>query len=245
MAPSRLHDLRSSKSYEKVFVDTVNTSPIYGIQPFGHDRFVVGAGADAVVKIFDLRMSNTYDYIKSITSSDSGLGPPARELETARESKRQANFPQKDFSIFVSHRPPANAIPDSRRHPRLRRYRGSIYSMSSPSPSSPTIYTGLSDGISRIDFVSTRDLMGPQGDWHRENLALDLNLDKSPPLGEMILGLSGYERPSLEYSSAAAQLRIQKPFFELTDQDVANERETGWDRRWVRFRDYQGWGRRR
>ncbi|RJE18869.1 F-box domain protein, partial [Aspergillus sclerotialis] len=59
----RLHDLRSHNPFEATFRDSTNQNPVYNILPFGHDRFVVGAGGDAVVKIFDLRMPNTYNYL--------------------------------------------------------------------------------------------------------------------------------------------------------------------------------------
>jgi hypothetical protein len=33
------------------------------LHAFGHERFLAGAGGEAVVKIFDLRMCNTYSYL--------------------------------------------------------------------------------------------------------------------------------------------------------------------------------------
>lgn len=254
----RLHDLRSPKSYEREFMDTIDNNPIYCIQPFGHDRFLVGAGADAIVKVFDLRMQNTYSYMNTNLSSQSsqnrGSSSTPHEIKAQKNGIRAPSspVPRRDFSFFISHHPPT---PSRRTH---HAYRGPIYSMSSPSPSSSTIYTGIVDGIVRLDFASTDDLTGTNSDWYHDNLALSLNttMDFSDNKdngrlrghnrygGEKILELSGYERPSPENMSASAKLRTQKPFWDVTEKDVLVEQETGWDRRWRRLDEGGFWRRR-
>ncbi|KAL1982609.1 hypothetical protein VTN96DRAFT_1044 [Rasamsonia emersonii] len=263
----RLHDLRSPKSYEREFMDTIDNNPIYCIQPFGHDRFLVGAGADAIVKIFDLRMQNTYSYMDtnlstSSSSQNNNVGSTSPETKAQENgmratTPRTAAVPGRDFSFFISHHPPTTS--GRRTH---HAYRGPIYAMSSPSPSSSTIYTGIVDGIVRLDFASTDDLTGSNSEWYRENLALGLdtmnnnsssnnnnnsnnnNGSAGHYRGEKILELSGYERPSPENMSASAKLRTQKPFWDVTEKDVLTEQETGWDRRWRRLDEGGFWRRR-
>ncbi|KAJ9403842.1 hypothetical protein DTO045G8_8405 [Paecilomyces variotii] len=244
----RLHDVRSDDLYDATFRDTTDLNPMYSIHPFGHDRFLVGAGAEGIVKIFDLRMPKTYSYLEAKLSSSS-KPPPMKKNNNNSNNKtngasRTIPYPRRDFSIFLSHRPPI-VINSGRLHPRTNRtYRGPIYMMSSPSPSSATVYAGVVDGIVRLDFASTDDLTGSCRTWYETNLALDLNTSKSAPPGQRILDLSGYERPGPEEMGRSARLRTQKAFHELTDDDVLHERETGWDRRWKRLEEDAAWRRR-
>lgn len=67
---------------------------------------------------------------------------------------------------------------------------------------------------------------------------------ESTPVSERTLPLSGYERPSPEEMHRSAKLRVQKPFSLLTEEDVRNEHETGWDRRWLRLEEDGAWRRR-
>jgi len=154
----------------------------------------------------------------------------------------------KEFSFFLSHHPPN--VP---RHRNYGTYRGPIYTMSSPSPTSSTVYTGIVDGVVRLDFGSTDDLLGYNtSNWYQDYLDLDDNdIAKNPSLnparqnlltaGERILQLSGYERPSPENKSASAKLRSQVPFWSLSDADEKREKESGWDRRWRRLDENQSW----
>ncbi|RAL00406.1 F-box domain protein [Aspergillus ibericus CBS 121593] len=240
----RLHDLRSDKDYEKVYHDTTDQNPIYCVHPFGHDRFIVGAGGDALVKIFDLRMpkQETYsyhdarpsptptNYNKPLTTSLSTLSLTNPSLITS---------PRKDISIFLSAHPPTNRTRP--RNQSTRSYRGAIYSMTSPSPSSPTIYTGVADGVVRLDFTSTDDLHGPCKSWYRDPLSIDLNTHSRTKRADRILELSGYERP--ENTTASITLRTQQTFRSVGEDDVLGEEVTGWDRRWQRLEKPGAWRR--
>lgn len=238
----RLHDLRSDNLHDATFRDTTDLNPMYSIHPFGHDRFLVGAGAEGIVKIFDLRMPKTYSSLDAKLSSPEVL--PRKKNNQNNGTPKPLPHPRKDFSIFLSHRPPI-VINSGRLHPRTSRtYRGPIYMMSSPSPSSAAVYAGMVDGVVRLDFASTDDITGPHRDWYETNLALDLNIKKSAPPGQRILDLSGYERPSPEEVGRSARLRTQKAFWELTEDDVQHEKELGWDRRWKRLEEDAAWRRR-
>jgi hypothetical protein len=120
--------------------------------------------------------------------------------------------------------------------------------MSSPSRSSSTVYTGVVDGIVRLDFASTDDLIGSNSHWYRDNLSMDINSItgdyrrvSSHRAEEKILELSGYERPSLENKSTSAKLRSQIPFWSMNETDEQRERKTGWDRRWMRVDQNPSW----
>lgn len=234
----RLHDLRSPEPYEYTYRDTTDDNPVYCVHPFGHDRFMVGAGGDAVAKFFDLRMHNTYSYLNGAFSS---VTPSAGKSST-KKSRRGSSiiYPRKDYSIFLSHPPPGLSISNRARHRRNNNansrlsYRGPIYTMSSPSALSPTIYAGVVNGIFRLDFVSTDDLTSPSHQWHEDNIALDVNaeVNAAVPGPNRVVELSGYERPEASNTTTTSKLRTQQPFWPGLNSDDANEVESGWDRRW-------------
>lgn len=246
----RLHDLRSGHPYEATYRDTTDDNPIYCVHPFGHDRFVVGAGGDAVLKFFDLRMHNTYSYLNGRIPSFSYPGDKSSKKNTNTKTdgtQDSIKYPRKDFSIFLSHPPPG--LPNSNRS-RPRRanisYRGPIYTMSSPSALSPTIYTGVVDGVFRLDIASTDDLANPATrKWYEDSIALDMNADlsTSPAVLNRVLELSGYERPEPDDLTTTSKLRTQKAFWNVSDEDVRGEVVTGWDRRWERLDRAAPWRR--
>ncbi|KAL3463414.1 hypothetical protein BJX64DRAFT_120573 [Aspergillus heterothallicus] len=236
----RLHDIRSDKPYEQQYIDMADLNPVYCIHPFSHDRFVLGAGGDAVVKIFDLRMPTAYDYLNARPQSFPGVTSTA----TCPRSVRPTH-PSKELSLFLSFND-LNLRNDRNRSRSARRYRGPIYTMSSPSLLSPTVYTGVAGGIVRLDFTSTDDLTGSQQDWHSDRINLVLNHKASvgdssiPP----VLDLSGYERPSVGDTTTCSKLRNQQPLEVIDNASLVNERRTGWDRRWRPLDEPGAWRRR-
>ncbi|KAA8648534.1 hypothetical protein EYZ11_001127 [Aspergillus tanneri] len=251
----RLHDLRSDKPYEAMYRDVTDQNPIYCVHPFANDRFFVGAGGDAVVKIFDLRMPKTYSYLETRLAS---LLPPHNHHMQSPNSKitsctngtfNSITYPRKDLTIFLSYQPPAlsNSSRARARSSRSNRaYRGAVYTMSSPSALSPTIYTGIADAVVQLDFASTDDLTGPCREWYQNTLdidSFDLNADSSSSPNQ-ILGLSGYERPDPRNPTQFSKLRVQQPFSSVGEDDILNEKFTSWDRRWKRLEETGAWRRR-
>jgi hypothetical protein len=218
--------------FEREYIDVMDSNPIYCIQPL-HDRFLVGAGSEALVNVFDLRVHKAYHHYEAKSASSISSNDEAAT---------------KEFSFFLSHHPPN--VP---RHRNYGTYRGPIYTMSSPSPTSSTVYTGVVDGVVRLDFGSTDDLLGDNtSNWYQNYLDLDgndiaKNTSSNPArnhhstAGSRILELSGYERPSPENKSASAKLRSQVPFWSLSEADERREKESGWDRRWRRLDENQSW----
>ncbi|ODM23958.1 hypothetical protein SI65_01548 [Aspergillus cristatus] len=243
----RLHDLRTSNPYEAMYRDTTDDNPIYCVHPFGHDRFVVGAGGDAVLKFFDLRMHSPYSYLNGRYPSFSHPSDePSADNTNTDGIQDSLRYPRKDFSLFLSHSPPGLKSSNrgrSRGNPTS--YRGPIYTMSSPSALSPTIYAGVVDGVFRLDFVSSDDLASSSCQWYEDGLALDLNADLNSPSSapDRVLELSGYERPEPDDLTTTSKLRTQQPFWAISNDDARNEVVTGWDRRWERLDKEAPWRR--
>jgi WD40 repeat protein len=92
----KLHDLRSPSAAVTIFADTVDSSPVYSLLPMGHERFLAGAGRDALLKVFDLRLPSgrqySYQSIQSPTlpSTDSNFFVRADPTVPARHSPTYA-----------------------------------------------------------------------------------------------------------------------------------------------------------
>ncbi|KAJ5964222.1 uncharacterized protein N7479_004098 [Penicillium vulpinum] len=246
----RLHDLRSPRLYEVSYRDITDLNPIYSLHAFGHERFLAGAGGEALVKIFDLRMCNTYDYLDAQIPASQWQGTQTTTNTEANITPRTAanSRPWQGFSMFLSHQPPLTFPQQTQAPVRTRRrgpYRGPIYTMSSPSPSSPTVYTGVVDGVVQLDFASTDDLTGPQKEWYETNLDLGVNIgpEVSPRWNSEPFNLAGYERPDEDDFVTVCKLRNQRAFRDLEPRDVA-ETHTGWDCRWKDLDESRSWRRR-
>ncbi|OQE02240.1 hypothetical protein PENSOL_c002G06598 [Penicillium solitum] len=246
----RLHDLRSPSPSEVSYKDATDLNPIYSLHAFGHERFLAGAGGEAVVKIFDLRMCNTYSYLDAqVPASQSQSTQTPTNTKVNSKPRTNANpRPKKGFSIFLSYPPPPTfpqQTPPPARSRQRGPYRGPIYTMSSPSPSSPTVYTGIVDGVVQLDFASTDDLTGPQKEWYEYNLDLGVDTGSGdlPRWNAEAFNLAGYERPDEDDFATTSMLRNQRAFADLGPGDV-EETRTGWDCRWENLEEPGAWRRR-
>ncbi|KAJ6119367.1 hypothetical protein N7523_003647 [Penicillium sp. IBT 18751x] len=236
----RLHDVRSPHSYETTYIDTTDPNLTYSVHPFGHDRFLAGSSGDALVKIFDLRMDKTYDYLEAQT--------PHKPSHHHKEEG--GTRPRKNFSIFLSSPPPPFLPQQNGRNRRRGPYRGPIYTMSTPSPSSQTVYTGIVDGVVRLDFASMDDLAGPTKEWYES--VLDLNLPHKTEMSSKatsdpssVLRLAGFERPDPDDLTTTSKLRTQTEEWCLDPESHLNKTEdTGWDWRWQPLSEPGAWRRR-
>lgn len=211
------------------------------MQPFAHDRFLVGSGGDALLKIFDLRMDKPYSYLDAQVQNQSTQIPNGTKTDKSQR-------PRKDFSLFLSAKTPAAY---TRNHTPRRRpgaYRGPIYTMSTPSLSSPTVYTGIVDHVLRLDFASTDDLTGPAKEWYSHNLDLGINMGtpRSAPASEDVMNLAGYERPDPDDLTTTSKLRTQHRWFWPREGENGHHDmgDTGWDRRWEDLEEPGAWRRR-
>ncbi|GLI77513.1 hypothetical protein PoHVEF18_005803 [Penicillium ochrochloron] len=233
----RLHDLRSPRAYETTYEDPTDDNFIYSVRAFGHDRFLVGSGGNALIKLFDLRCTS-YSYLEA-----QGARPKAPSNVPIPHNHGQ--YPSKDFNIFLSAQPPAifNRHINSRRRRVGYPYRGPIYSMSMPSPSSPTVYTGVAGGLIRLDFASTDDLTGPAKEWYDCNLNLGFDAEMKPADGSSFFTVAGYERPDPRDLSTTSKLRKQHSSWKFDLDDSRRDVVTGWDHRWEALEKPGAWRR--
>ena len=142
-----------------------------------------------------------------------------------------ASKPSRDINIFLaltmnhaaSWQPLARMQQSSERS-RASRYRGSIYSLSSPSPSSPTVYVGIENHVIELSFQGTDDWVAKRRD-----------IFDQPNDRRTVLNLSCYERPRMGFESTdTVLLRKQRDLTNSAEQ-ISPERTVrlaGWDERW-------------
>ncbi|KAL1992667.1 hypothetical protein VTN49DRAFT_4699 [Thermomyces lanuginosus] len=237
MSQVRLVDTRSPRPYEQEYLDNTDFNSVYCIQPLGH-CFLVGTGGNALIKVFDLRMPSSYNYLdaKPSVSLNRGYFSPSIQKLTAEANGVSPNgrLPRADYNCFLSHEVHTTGQ-RRRRNNRWtpRRYTGPIYTMSSPSATSATVYAGIVGGVVRVDFACTDDLTGIDGAWYRDRFGLDKS-SSYDEADQRILQLAGYERPLPNDETSPVILRNQAALEEVTENDIRREMATGVDRRWRR-----------
>jgi hypothetical protein len=197
---ARLHDLRDPRASRAEYIDVVDDGQILSLLVMGHERFLAGSHQNACLKVFDLRMpgGRVYDYLHAAP---------------ARCGRRNAASPRRDINIFLAlHLPKSRTwspLPTNHR-PSTPRYRGSIYTLSCPSPISPTIYAGIENHVISLSTISTDD-------WRSASKfpALQPILEHSAG----IPNLSSYERPRPSHAStdnwrSAPKFLALKPSYE-------------------------------
>ena len=183
-------------------------------------------------------MSNAYSYLDAHIPHGASQNP--KPLKKSAQS-----HPRKDFSLFLSAPLPPVGTRHASRARGNRTYCGPVYGISTPSPSSPTVYAGIVDGVIRLDFASTDDLTGPAKNWYDHNL--DLGVEKGHPSEpvepEKVFRMAGYERPDPDDLSTTSKLRTQHGFWYPGIKHVHDEATTGWDRRWEPLEKPGAWRR--
>lgn len=220
----RLYDLRSGCEPVREYADPVDDGQIFSLLPVGQERFLAGSHQNACLKIFDMRMNaRVYEYRKlgsmntQTINSRPEMQPGQSKLQTKPRPLREINI---FLALTVHHAAqPWRPLPGRQNNFRLPRYRGSIYSLSSPSPASPTVYAGIENHVIQLDFVNTDDWLADRGGVRHQ-------VDH-----RQVLNLSCYERPRAGYESTDAVLLRKQ-----TDMDKysmkSKQGELGWDERW-------------
>lgn len=137
----RLHDLRSPSQVEQAYVDPTDDSAIYSLLPRGQETLLAGTARHSLLKVFDMRMgSKCYTYLDA---------KPAK-LDKQRDPRST------DWSLFLrpSNHQQAQHAWGANRH---RSSETSIYSLASPSPSSPYVYAGLENSVLELAFTGVLD----------------------------------------------------------------------------------------
>ena len=142
----RLHDMRSNGEVEKAYIDPTDDSSIYSLLPRGRETLVAGTSRHSLLKVFDLRLgAKAYSYLDV-----SVIG----QADCPRQWKSPGT---KDWSLFLK--------PHSATYPgrgggnnwARRSAESSIYSLASPSPSSPFVYAGVENAVLELAFTSILD----------------------------------------------------------------------------------------
>lgn len=150
----RLHDLRSSAPYVAGFTDLVDHySAIYSLLPLGHGRFLAGGSNHALLKVFDMRKvvedlccCSSLDHTSPNHECAALTDPNGNELRSDERDPR-------GWNIFL-----ANKSPRVRDRFDIQRVSASpVYSLSSPSSYSPTIFAGVEGQVVQLDITSVYD----------------------------------------------------------------------------------------
>jgi F-box domain len=236
----RLYDTRAPQASVATYHDTVDDGQILSLLPIGQERFLAGSHQNACLKTFDLRFTGArpYSYRRAAQSLDRASTNNHRQNATTPIDNLIMNV-QRDINIFIApfvNIRPHSWFPVSRSQRYFQRYRGPVYSLSSPSSSSPTVYAGITNHVIQLDSVSSDDIL--------KGTAVDPLLHLSPTPDKTVLDLSCYERPRPGHSSTdPILLRKQREWRDAvnshngkteqgTDCPVRFASEEGWDERW-------------
>lgn len=144
----RLHDLRSPRDVVSAYVDPTDDSAIYSLLPRGRETLVAGTSRHSLLKVFDLRLgSKAYSYLDATDPVPDG--EPWKQIRNTGKTK--------DWSLFLK---PHSATYSGRgggNNWARRSAESSIYSLTSPSPSSPHIYAGVENAVVEMAFTSILD----------------------------------------------------------------------------------------
>ncbi|KAL8834619.1 MAG: hypothetical protein Q9170_003667 [Blastenia crenularia] len=149
-----LHDLRSLAPYTASFTDLVDHfSAIYSLLPLGHERFLAGGSNHALLKVFDLRKAvddlcccSSSEHTSPDNDCAAITDPNSNELESDRKDPRNWNVFLTDKGPYAGKRSDVQRISAS-----------PVYSLSMPSPYSPTIFAGVEDQVIQLDITSVYD----------------------------------------------------------------------------------------
>lgn len=148
---------------------------------------------------------------------------------------------RRDINIFLN--VPLTTSYGNRRNGRRTasgtdKYSGPVYSLSTPSPSSPTVYAGIENHVVRLDFTSTDDILGPKRDWYEREIDIG-KTDNS------VLNLGCYERPDDGRESVILHKQQDLDLVNgWTGSGEGDAAEEGWDERWRVPRKEDLWRRR-
>jgi hypothetical protein len=138
----RLHDLRSDRHVEGAYVDPTDDSAVYSLLPRGREKLVVGTSRHSVMKVFDLRMgARCYSYLSTFRKNMDGNEEAERDGWNLFLKPHSATYPGRGGGNNWARRSAES----------------SIYSLTSPSPTSPYIYAGVENAVVELTFTDLVD----------------------------------------------------------------------------------------
>ena len=233
-----LHDIRAGSLPILTLADPVDDGQVLSLLPIGAERILAGSDQNGCLKAFDLRNP---DHALSDNIYEYDLG---RNFHYKGDRGKGSESQKREINTFLS-----VPVPTKYRsmQQRIRRevpteiYKGSIYSLASPSASSPTVYAGIEGSILQLDYVCSDDIR--RGHLAAlsagvEQLVKQCNEPRSGEAWESdVLSVSCYERPRVgKEMTDSILLRKQVPWSDLSGETegttALEHREEGWDERW-------------
>ncbi|KAL8826262.1 MAG: hypothetical protein Q9191_003912 [Dirinaria sp. TL-2023a] len=212
----RLHDSRSPASSAIFFMDPVDNSAIYSLLPFGQERFAAGASRHAMIKVFDLRMPGGRMYHASnLDACDTGSPLKSTGIEAYQPHRPCCNYHFQAKEIRSNYNMYLRTRSDS-----------PVYSLSSPSPFSPTFYAGIEGAVAQFDVVSAMD---PYPDTLFTNKWKTSEHKQPGVMAWWDPRLSAMNLRLYEQVMGKATMKTQKPLSPMLR--YPNHRK-GWDERW-------------
>lgn len=253
----RLHDMRSNSGTEQSFSDPIEQSAVYSMLTKGREGIVAGNASHSMIKFFDLRMSGGRVYSYQATKpSSNGAAQSSTEDDVwttfmqrgPRGGVARSSTGDNGWTTFIKRVPSPHAQ-------SWRRGRGggqahfqrahhlrpdsSIYSLSSPSQFSPSIYAGLEATICQINLQDLFETF--------QAPATTSTVFFSPDIPNAWAANPGYTPMTLAYYEHSAPNNLMKQLPYPQDSKVANvmlekkqaqlDYQTGpgsVDRRWTR-----------
>ncbi|KIW02530.1 uncharacterized protein PV09_06328 [Verruconis gallopava] len=141
---ARLHDLRSPRPFESYFYDSTDDGAMYSILNIGRERFVAGGARHSMLKFFDIRVpgGRMYHYADSSNWRK-------RKVESALSGSQDTGW-----NVFLN---PRNEIQQRWSRASARATESPVYSLSTPSSVSATLFAGVENHIVELDFISMLD----------------------------------------------------------------------------------------
>lgn len=210
----RLHDARSPASLAALFMDPVDNSAIYSLLPFGRERFAAGASRHAMIKIFDLRMPGGKMYHASnLVPCDTWSPLKSTNIEACQPHRQccdyhfQAKEIRSNYNLYLRTRSDSP-----------------VYSLSSPSPFSPTFYAGIEGAVAQFDVLSALD---PYPDTLFTNKRKTSVYNQFDPMSRWDPGLMNLRL----YQQVMGKITM-KTQRSLSQIMTKRNHEKGWDERW-------------
>ncbi len=148
--------MRSRKDVELKLEDPYSDDAVFSLLPVARERILAGTARHSMMKVFDFRMPSgrMYDYldtagIPAYTAPVVANGSTAGNVET--QAVTYYSDPKLGWNCFLSPKGSAGMTP------HRRSYGSPLYSLSSPSPASPTIFAGTEGQVLELNAVSTTD----------------------------------------------------------------------------------------
>ncbi|KAF2488459.1 hypothetical protein BU16DRAFT_520608 [Lophium mytilinum] len=155
----RLHDLRSPSSSECSYWDTANDSAIYSLQTQGRERIIAGTGRHTTVMVYDLRVSGGRSYYNIEVPPTTQRHHKARNPRATRPKMEKKSDAHYNWNVFLNPRGVNQFRAQNSRRSHNRYERDSpVYTLSLPSPSSPTLFAGVEDAVIQLDFTAILDV---------------------------------------------------------------------------------------